>query len=243
VTAPAPRLIVTIDGPAGTGKSSVGRALAGRLGVEFLDTGAMYRAATAIALKQGVDLRDGAAIAALVRDAEIEFDWAEDPPALLAWGRPMTAELRTPEVDAAISPVSALPQVRTALVEMQRRIAADHPRLVSEGRDQGSVVFPDADAKIFLDATLEERARRRAEQMNQRGEADVAQVAEELAQRDEADSSRLVGPLVQPDDAAVVDTTALNFDEVIDELERIVRRRTGDAGVGAAAGSADRGGA
>lgn len=130
------RLIVTIDGPAGTGKSSVARDLAARLGLEFLDTGAMYRAATALAIDRGISLKNEEAIAELVRDADLRFTWSDDPPTLTAFGKSVMHRLRERDVSAGVSPVSQLPKVRRVLVEIQRRIGEAHPRLVSEGRDQ-----------------------------------------------------------------------------------------------------------
>ncbi len=219
-----PRLIVTIDGPAGTGKSSVGRALAIRLGLEFLDTGAMYRAATALAIDRGVLLDDGPGVARLAQAADLHFDWTADPPALLAFLQPYTDRLRDADVSAAVSPVSALPELREVLVRKQRIIGAQHQRLVTEGRDQGSVVFPDADVKMYLDASPRVRAERRAAQLAASGvKVDVDAIERELFERDLRDASRRVGPLRRPDDAIDVDTSGLSFDEVVDTLYRIVR--------------------
>ncbi len=219
-------LLVTIDGPAGVGKSSVARALAKRLGAAFLDTGAMYRAAAALALEAGVDLNDGDAVARLLQEADLRFDFAKDPPELLAHGRSVTHRLRDPDVSQAVSPVSALPQVRQVLVALQRKIASQQPRLVSEGRDQGSIVFPQADVKIYLDATAAERARRRAAQLRSAGrDVDVEAVEAAIRQRDQRDTTRPVGPLIKPPDAVVLDTTGLRFEETIDQLEAIVRRQ------------------
>lgn len=223
---PADRLIVAIDGPAGTGKSSVARQLAARLGLEFLDTGAMYRAATALAIDHGLDLADGAAVAELVRRADLHFDWTTDPPTLMAMGRSVTRRLRDSDVAASVSPVSGLPEVRRVLVERQRRIGEIHDRLVSEGRDQGSVVFYDAQVKIYLDASPRVRAERRAAQLKAMGrEADVNQIEQELANRDHRDSTRAVGPLTCPDGAVRVDTSHLPQDAVVDELVRVVSSR------------------
>lgn len=222
--ADAPRLIVTIDGPAGTGKSSVGRALAKRLRLEFLDTGAMYRAATALALDRGASLTDAADVARLARDADIRFDWQTDPPTLLAFGAPYTARLRDADVTSAVSPVSALAALREVMVASQQLIGRQHPRLVTEGRDQGTVVFPDADVKLYLDASPAVRAERRARQLTRAGErVSVEEIEREIAARDRSDASRAVGPLRRPDDAVVVDTSGLQFDQVVGELERIVR--------------------
>jgi cytidylate kinase len=225
------RLIVTIDGPAGTGKSSVARAAARRLGLEFLDTGAMYRAATAVAIDRGVDPLDEHAVADLAVRANLRFDWTTDPPTLMAFGKPMMARLRDPDVEAAVSAVSGLAGLRRVMVESQRAIGLAHARLVTEGRDQGSVVFPDAEVKIYLDATAAARAARRAAQMRSSGvAADEAEVERELIERDRQDSTRAVGPLVRPPDAALVDTSRLGLDDVVAEVVRIVERRTGRAG-------------
>lgn len=226
---PSERLIVTIDGPAGTGKSTVARGLARRLGVDFLDTGAMYRAATALALDAGADLDDAEQVAALVREADLCFVWQDDPPTLLAHGRSIMHRLRDPDVSAQVSPVSALAGVRRILVERQRRIGEVHARLVSEGRDQGSVVFFDADVKLYLDADIAVRARRRAEQLRAAGrDADIGAVEREVRERDQRDSTRAVGPLVCPGDAVRVDTSDLTQDEVVDRLASIVRGRVGE---------------
>lgn len=217
------RLIITIDGPAGTGKSSVARELAERLGLDFLDTGAMYRAATALALERGIDPSDGPAIAEMLNEACIRFDWSKRPPELQAFGKSIMHILRTPEVDACVSPISKLPEVRSVLVETQRAIANDHPRLVTEGRDQGSVVFPDADVKIYLDADLGIRAARRARQLGVSTDEDaLASIEKELRERDERDSTRSMGPLTCPPDAIVVDTTTYDQDAVVGRLVQIV---------------------
>lgn len=226
----AARLIVTIDGPAGTGKSTTARRLARRLGLAFLDTGAMYRAAALIALEHRVPLSDHAAIVQIARDAAVHFDWTQDPPAVLAFNLDVSRRVRSPEVTAVVSPISGIPALRLLMVEEQRRIARDHPRLVTEGRDQGSVVFPDADVKFYLDAAPEVRAKRRADELGVlRGtplsptERDV--ILRDIVERDRSDSSRHDGPLVKPDDAIFVDTSELELDEVINLLERESRAR------------------
>ncbi len=221
------RLIVTIDGPAGTGKSTVARRLASRLGIEFLDTGAMYRGATVLALDEDIhpERSDdaGAQIAGLIEGADLRFDFSTDPPSLIAGREAIDHRLRTPAVDASASPVSQLEAVRHALVDRQRRIAEVHPRLVSEGRDQGSFVFPRAEVKFYLHASIEVRAKRRHEQMIAKGEAsDLKQVEREIADRDRRDSTRALAPLLHPEGAHDVDTSDLSLDEVIDTLAATV---------------------
>jgi cytidylate kinase len=221
-------LIITIDGPAGTGKSSVARDLASRLGMEFLDTGAMYRAATAMAIDRGIDLTDGPAVADVAMRAEIHFDWRADPPTLMAFGEAYDQRLRDEDVNRAVSPVSGLPELREVLVRRQRIIGQQHPLLVTEGRDQGSIVFPDAGVKFYLDASPRVRALRRAKQMyGDPSDAQVERIEAEIAERDRLDTTRSVGPLICPEGAVVVDTSGVPFGEVVDILERRTRERVG----------------
>lgn len=216
--------IVTIDGPAGTGKSTVAHRLAKRLGLEFLDTGAMYRAAALAALERRIDPADGPRVAELVRGMDIHFDWKSDPPELYADGVAVGDRIRTPEVTRAVSAVASNPLVRSEMVVAQREIARRHPRLVTEGRDQGSVVFPDAHVRIYLDAHAEVRAKRRVEQLALKGiVTNEAEVLAQILERDRIDSTRRDGPLVRPDGAAIVDTSFIDIDEVIDRLEAVVR--------------------
>ncbi len=223
-------ILITIDGPAGTGKSTVARSLAKRLGVDFLDTGAMYRAAAALAIDRNVN--DDAALVALVQRANIRFDWTRDPPEILVFGTALGTRIRDKDVTSRVSPVSAIHDLRELMVDLQRQIAREHTRLVTEGRDQGSVVFPDATVKFYLDADPAERARRRVDQLKASGrfpadvtEDEVNKVLAEIVERDERDRTRPDGPLRQPEGAVVIDTTYLTQDEVIAELERVVRSR------------------
>lgn len=220
-------LIVTIDGPAGAGKSTVAREVAKRLGLEFLDTGAMYRAVAALAIDHGIDQTDEEAVAQLTRDADLHFDWTTDPPTLLAFDRPIMARLRDRDVSALVSPISAMPQVRDVLVTLQRRIGGRHPLLVTEGRDQGSVVFPQAPVKLYLDASPRVRAVRRAEQIGP--EADLVAIEQKIIARDQRDSTRAVGPLVRPAGGVVVDSSDLAFEQVVEALVGIVRETVGTA--------------
>lgn len=224
------RLIITIDGPAGTGKSSVARVLAKRLGLEFLDTGAMYRAAAAVAIDAGISLGSPDEIVAKVASQDMRFDWTKDPPELFCGGMSMMGRIREADVTRIVSPISAIPALRRDMVRKQRAIGNAHKRLVTEGRDQGSVVFPDADVKFYLDASAEVRARRRFEQLIAtgaiRGEAaEFAVLLKEIVARDLSDSTRRDGPLVCPDDAIRVDTSGLTFEQVVDALESHIRRR------------------
>lgn len=219
-------IIITIDGPAGTGKSSVARQLAKRLGLDFLDTGAMYRAAAAISIDKGIDLAHADDLVRTVMQADLHFDWSQDPPTMLAWGTSINERIRDADVTGIVSPIAGIPALREHMVKKQRIIAAQHPRLVSEGRDQGSVVFPDAMVQFFLTASVQERARRRAQQLTASGVAvDIARLEREIDERDRSDATRKVGPLVQPTKAVVLDTSSLSFDQVVDELEKIVRKK------------------
>lgn len=233
------RLIITIDGPAGTGKSSVARELAKRLGLDFLDTGAMYRAAAAIALDENLVDVSGRAdpkqlVDAVVR-ADLRFDWQTDPPTLLAFGRSLMRRIREADVTAVVSPIASIVPLRRFMVQQQQQIAAAHPRLVSEGRDQGSVAFEDADVKFYLDATARVRATRRAEQLRQMGQSapDVDTMEKEIDERDTSDKRRPVGPLTSPAGAHQINTSELSFDQVVDALEAIVRTHLAVRTVGA----------
>ena len=220
----AERWIITIDGPAGTGKSSVAHRLARRLGFDFLDTGAMYRAAAVLAIENGVDPACGPEIADILMRSRLHFDWSAQPPPILIGTRDVSQRIRERDVAECVSIVAGRREVREVLVEQQRRIADHHPRLVTEGRDQGSVVFPDARLRVFLDANASVRAARRFEQLAATGrKPDLEAVRREIVRRDELDSTREVGPLICPEGAIVVDTSDMSLDEVVDHLEDRVR--------------------
>ncbi|QDU33588.1 Cytidylate kinase [Poriferisphaera corsica] len=221
------QLIVTLDGPAGSGKSSVARFLAKRLGLEFLDTGAMYRGLTAKALHRGINpATESHAVIELARNTPMRFDWNEDPPRLYVGKLDVTDRIRDRDVTGSTSEVACLAAVRQVLVETQRRIGKEHPKLVTEGRDQGSVVFPQANVKFFLDATPTIRAKRRVLQLQEAGKrADLEQIRRDIIERDRRDSTRKEGPLICPDDAIRVDTSGMNREQVISHLENLVREK------------------
>ncbi|MBC8202740.1 MAG: (d)CMP kinase [Planctomycetes bacterium] len=218
------RLVVTIDGAAGTGKTSVARELARRLGTDCLDTGAMYRAVAVIAVDQGVAPSDGKKLAALVTEQGIRFDWSQSPPPILLAGKDISVRIRDLDVSAVVSVVAEQSEIRKVLVEQQRKISQDHPTLVTEGRDQGSVVFPDAAAQFYLEAAMEERTKRRLLQLQESGtNTDALTVENDITSRDKIDSSREDSPLTCPSSAIVIDTSDKTMLEVVDIMERVVR--------------------
>lgn len=215
-------MIIAIDGPSGAGKSSVAKAVAKKLGFSCLDTGAMYRAVAWQALQNGTALNDAEALGAIARGYDIEFGHVEGEPVpkrVFIGGAEVTEAIRTSEIDRAVSPVSAVPAVREALVEQQRRIGRAGNYVV-EGRDIGTVVFPEAETKVFLTASNEERARRRVLQNAERGvgSTDYEEVLADLIRRDEADSSRVASPLRAAEDASRIDSTAHSMEEVVDMI-------------------------
>ncbi len=219
-------LVVAMDGPSGTGKSSVSRRLATRLDASYLDTGAMYRVATLRVLRAGVELTDSAAIGAAVKELPLTIGTDPSRELILLDGEDVSSEIRGNAVTKAVSAVSAVAEVRDLLVALQREIASAAQRIVVEGRDIGTVVLPDADAKIYLTASAEARAQRRNQQNIAEGRGDDYEgVLADVQRRDTLDSTRTVSPLRPADDAVQVDTSELNMDEVIDELYRVVVRQ------------------
>jgi cytidylate kinase len=220
-------MIVTIDGPAGAGKSTVARRLARRLDYRLLDTGAIYRAVALGALRAGVALDDEPRLAAIARDLEIDFRFEGDTNPVLVAGEDVSAAIRTPEASQGASKVSAWPAVRAALLELQRRLGGSGG-VVVEGRDTGTVVFPDAGAKFFLTASDEERARRRMDELAAGGKATpLTEVLREIRERDARDAGRDVAPMKAAADAVLVDSSTMTLDEVVSDLERVVRERAG----------------
>ncbi|MGV9414929.1 (d)CMP kinase [Nocardia sp. NPDC003693] len=220
-----------MDGPSGTGKSSVSRLLATRLGASYLDTGAMYRVATLRVLRGGVDLDDAAAIAVAVKELPLTIGNDPSREVILLDGEDVSSEIRGDAVTKAVSAVSAVPEVRELLVAMQRDIAAAAGRIVVEGRDIGTVVLTGADVKIYLTASAQARAQRRNAQNIAEGRGDDYEaVLADVQRRDNLDSTRKVSPLRPAEDAILVDTSDLNKDEVIDELYRVVRQQISAGG-------------
>jgi cytidylate kinase len=214
-------LIIAIDGPSGAGKGTVARAIAAELGYRHIDSGAMYRAVGWKAIRDGVPLDDEAAIAALTGRSRIEVSSTR----VAIDGEDVTRAIRTPEIDRAAAAVAGLPRVRAVLVECQRQIGASGG-IVMEGRDIGTVVFPHADVKVYLDAAPEERARRRANDPAHSGvPTAVAEVATLLTARDELDRTRKASPLHAAEDALVVDTTGKSVEEVVKEVLVVVREK------------------
>ena len=210
-------MVITIDGPAGTGKSTVANAVAERLSFDFLDTGAMYRAVGLAAIRREIDLQDTRELTFIARLTRLEFDWSHHPPKLLLNGEPVGHLLRASDCTRAASFVAVVPAIREMLVAQQRQIGLDRGNVVTEGRDQGSVVFPNAELKIYLDAAPQERARRRVAQLRSRGEiVDYNEVLSGIVVRDKRDATRPVGPLTVPPDAAVIDSTDLTEPQVVD---------------------------
>lgn len=217
-------VVVAVDGPAGTGKSSVSKALASALGLRYLDTGAMYRIVTLAVLRAGIDPENAAAVGATAQGVVLSVDGSR---AYLA-GEDVSAQIRGDEVTRAVSAVSAVPTVRSRLVEVQRELAAGPGGVVVEGRDIGTVVLPDADVKIFLTASAETRAARRNGQNTAAGlPDDYDGVLDDVRRRDHLDSTRAASPLRPATDAITVDTSAMTQDEVIDHLRRLVEQHCG----------------
>jgi cytidylate kinase len=214
------RLVVAVDGPSGSGKSTISRRLANALDARYLDTGAMYRAVTWAVLRDGVEPQDAEAVTAVAGKLRLEVGTDPLEPYTVADGTPVDRQIRGPEVTSAVSAVSAVAAVRALLVGEQQRIIADAPRIVVEGRDIGAVVAPDADLKVYLTASADERARRRSAEIG----APQSDTTADLARRDELDSTRAVDPLRRAEDAVVLDTTELGIDEVVARLQRMLEK-------------------
>jgi cytidylate kinase len=230
-----PKLIIAIDGPVGSGKSSVAQRVANLLGYTHLDTGAMYRSIALKAIRRGIALDDQAAVEALAAETRIDFASAGGLTRILLDGIDVTDEIRNPEMSQQASVVAVAPGVRTVLVAEQRRIGAAGG-IVIEGRDVGTVVFPDAGLKIFLDAAVEVRARRRWLEYTQKGQAvTFERLLEEVRERDRRDRERVISPLRRAEDAVYVDSTAMEAEEVARLIALLAAERQKELSAGAAA--------
>jgi cytidylate kinase len=221
---PEKKLLVTIDGPAGAGKSTVSRLLAGRLKYRHIDTGALYRGMAYEALQQGVSIEDTQALQRLCRNLQLNFEFREDGSHLFSGGRDISACIRTPEVTAMASGISARPVVRDYLLSIQRRLGAEK-QAVFEGRDMGTVVFPEADVKFFLTADLAVRAKRRLAELSSDRACTLSQIMADIQKRDHRDRSRTIAPLKDAPDAIHIDSTSLSVHRVVDKMLRIVLER------------------
>jgi cytidylate kinase len=211
-------LIITIDGPAASGKSTVARLLAGRLNASFLDTGAMYRAVTLAAMRAGVDLSNEQKLLDVIQKHEFQFSDRAGRMIVFIDGSDVTEDIRSPEVTANAKYIAAATKVREKLVQMQRQFAAGRQKIVTEGRDQGTVAFSDADIKFFLTADLAERARRRQAELGISESQSATDIQKAIEQRDKSDESRTVGPLKPAEDAIIIDTTNMSVEQVVEKL-------------------------
>ena len=219
---------VAVDGPSGAGKSTLAKAAAARLGIVYVDTGAIYRSIGYYVYRKGIDPKDAPAVIAILPELDIRMRYGEDGvQRMILNGEDVSAQIRLPEMSMYASAVSAIPEVRTFLLEMQRQIART-TAVIMDGRDIGTVVLPDAEVKIFLTASAEIRARRRMKELEQRGTPQpFEEVLQQIVERDWADSHREAAPLKQADDAVLLDTGLLNFEESLTALLNIIREKVG----------------
>jgi len=219
-------LVVTIDGPAASGKSTAARLLAERLGVSFLDTGAMYRVVTLAAMRAGIDMEDEQALLGVLNSSKFEFTIRQGRMVVSLDGSDVSRQIREPLVTASARHIAGAGKVRERLVRMQREFAALQDGVVTEGRDQGTVAFADADVKFFLVADAAERARRRQTELQaNRCRSSLAEIQKAIEDRDRSDENRQAGPLRAADDAIIVDTTDLSIEEVVEKLVNCVKAK------------------
>ena len=219
-------MIITIDGPAGSGKSTAARLLARKLSASFLDTGAMYRAVTLAAMQASVNMSEENELLGVIQTNKFEFSVTDNEMSVRINGIDFTEQIRSPQVTANARYIASCPNVREKLVEMQRRFAAGLKKIVTEGRDQGTVAFPDADIKFYLVADSAERAKRRQADLHAKGDDQtLEQIQKAIEERDKSDQNRTVGPLKPADDAVIIDTTDLSIDGVVEKLLSYVKDR------------------
>lgn len=218
-------MIVTIDGPAASGKSTVARLLAQKLNASFLDTGAMYRAVTLASMQAGVDLKNEAQLLDVAGAHNFQFSVKTGKMAVSIDGIEVTEQIRDPRVTAKARYIASAPKVREKLVQMQRQFAIDHQNIVTEGRDQGTVAFADADIKFYLTADSAERARRRHAELQDKDDNSLEEIQRDIEDRDNSDRNRTVGPLKPADDAIAVDTTNLSIEQVVNILLKFVKEK------------------
>jgi cytidylate kinase len=219
-------LIITIDGPAGSGKSTVAKLLAKKVGASFLDTGAMYRAVTLAAMQAGVDLNNPDKLLDCLQKHDFQFLHLKDKMMVYIDGIDVTEQIRWPQVTANVRHIASKATLRAELVRMQRQFAAGQEKIVTEGRDQGTVAFEDADIKFYLTADPRERARRRQAELQAKGDTQsLEQIQKDMEQRDKSDKDRAIGPLKPARDAIVIDTTDLTLEQVVERVLRCVQEK------------------
>jgi len=220
------KIQIAIDGPSGAGKSTMAKIVSRELGILYLDTGAMYRAVALKAIREGIDTKDEVALSKMVKDIDIKIDYKDGQQKVYLDGEDVTGDIRTPEVTVGSSNVAVFPDVRKKMVELQREIASSNS-VVMDGRDIGTHVLPNAEVKIFLTASAEERAKRRYEELKEKGalKQTFEELVREMEYRDKNDSSRKVSPLKKADDAILLDTSGLSIEESANKILDIVRTR------------------
>jgi cytidylate kinase len=222
-----PKLIITIDGPAGSGKSTTARLLAEKIDAAFLDTGAMYRAVTVAAMKSQLDLGNVETVEKLIDSADFKFEITNNQMAVKINNKDITEQIRDPKVTENVRFIASQPSLRSRLVKMQQNFAQKYQKIVTEGRDQGTVVFPDADYKFFLTADSAQRTKRRAEELTEKGlKVDLTKLRKEIEIRDAADKNRNTGPLVPAKDAVIIDNTNLTLEQTVNEILKIINKNS-----------------
>jgi CMP/dCMP kinase len=220
------KMIITIDGPAGSGKSTAAKLLAKKIGAAFLDTGAMYRAVTLAAMQNKLDLADVEAIENLIDGADFKFEIENNQMTVKINNKDVTEQIRDPKVTENVRFIASQPSLRSRLVQTQQNFAKKYQKIVTEGRDQGTVVFPDADYKFFLTANSLERAKRRAEELAQKGhKVDLAKLHSEIENRDASDKNRDTGPLIPAKDAVTIDNTNWTPEQTLNEIFKIITKK------------------